>query len=67
MPHKFRPLPMTSAVIGLLGAYAKKLMAKQAKRFGKAVYERTLKPLLEGLRDKATDYVRKLATPATGS
>ena len=37
----------------MLGTFAKKLLAKQARKFGKAVYDRTLKPVLEGLKKKA--------------
>ena len=38
-------------VVGLLTTLAKKLLAEQAKKFGKAVYDRTLKPVL-GAKEK---------------
>ena len=48
-------------VVTLLTALAKKLLKEQAKKFGKAVYDRTLKPVLEGLKKKAKEYVSNLA------
>ena len=48
-------------VVGLLTALAKKLLKEQAKKFGKVVYDRTLKPMLDGLKKKAKEYVANLA------
>ena len=51
-------------MLGLIGAslggLAKKLLKDQAKKIGKAVYERTLKPIIGKLRDKALDLTRRL-------
>ena len=45
----------------MLTALAKKLLKEQVKKYGKVVYDRTLKPLLEGLKKKAKEYVANLA------
>ena len=43
-----------------LGALAKKLLKDQAKKIGKAVYERTLKPIIGKLRDRALELTRRV-------
>ena len=48
-------------IVGLLTALAKKLLKDQAKKYGKVLYDRTLKPVLEGLKKKAKEYVANLA------
>ena len=47
-------------IAGLLTALAKKLLKDKVKKLGRAVYNRTLKPVLEGLKKKAKDYMNKL-------
>ena len=48
-------------IAGLLTTLAKKLLKDKVKKLGKAVYNRTLKPVLEGLKKKAKEYVSNLA------
>ena len=48
-------------IVGLLTALAKKLLKDQAKKYGKVLYDRTLKPVLVGLKKKAKEYVANLA------
>ena len=43
-----------------MGALAKKLLKDQAKKIGKAVYERTLKPIIGKLRDRALELTRRV-------
>ena len=45
-----------------MGGLAKKLLKDQAKKIGKAVYERTLKPIIGKLRDKAIELTRRVLT-----
>ena len=51
-------------MLGLIGAslggLAKKLLKDQAKKIGKAVYERTLKPIIGKLRDRALELTRRV-------
>ena len=43
-----------------LGSLAKKVLREQAVKIGKAVYERTLKPVILKLRDKAIELTRQV-------
>ena len=43
-----------------LGSLAKKVLKEQAVKIGKAVYERTLKPVILKLRDKAIELTRQV-------
>ena len=43
-----------------LGSLAKKVLKEQAVKIGKAVYERTLKPVILKLREKAIELTRKV-------
>ena len=53
-------------MLGLIGAslggLAKKVLKDRAVKIGKAVYERTLKPVIMKLRDKAIELTRRVAT-----
>ena len=50
----------TSFVLGILGGLAKKLLKDRAVKIGKAVYERTFKPIIGKLRDRALELTRRL-------
>ena len=47
-------------IVGLLTTLAKKLVKDKVKKLGTAMYNQTLKPILEKLKAKAKDYMTKL-------